>query len=78
MHTCNSPGKGMFAGRNCFHVKSAKQGHESETQISTDADALGHVISKGRPAESQPEKYKKCRLLECLAKWKFQKEDMNK
>lgn len=51
---------------------------KSQTQISTDVDGLEHVISKGRPAQSQTEKYKKLQFPECLAKLKFQKEDMNK
>lgn len=51
---------------------------KSQTQIPTDVDGLEHVISKGRPAQSQTGKHKKLQLPECLAKLKFQKEDMNK
>lgn len=61
-----------------FMWSQGSSSSESQTQISTDVDGLEHVISKGRPAQSQTEKHKKLQLSESLAKLKFQKEDMNK
>lgn len=78
MYKCNSPKEGPFAGRKCFLVSQGGSSRESGTQISSDVDGLEHVISKSGPAKSQIEKRNKLWLLECFAKLKFKKKDMNK